>query len=201
MTQQHTRNITLTKSTFFLCQCRTSEVTINTLPTWRSFQRFPLCLILLFPGYMEDNDSQPSYGCPPHKLSSSWWLTMIDGYVWFAADRMPLTRSSQLPFRECCLGTVPYLSAYVWWAADFSKNNMSSLFMTLGAEGRNFWVMPLDFCDFSEHQNKCQFWSTYYSSNQDSRTKSLKLYFIYIYIVGGRRDRISHSHVGLKLTV
>lgn len=71
MTQQHTCNITLTKSTFFLCQCRTSEVTINTLPTWRSFQRFPLCLILLFPGYMEDNDSQPSYGYPPHKLSSS----------------------------------------------------------------------------------------------------------------------------------
>lgn len=128
MTQQHTRNITLTKSTFFLCQCRTSEVTINTLPTWRSFQRFPLCLVLLFPGYMEDNDSQPSYGYPPHKLSSSWWLTMIDGYVWFAADRMPLTRSSQLPFRGCCLGTVPYLSAYVWWTADSSKNNMSSLF-------------------------------------------------------------------------
>lgn len=76
-----------------------------------------------------DNDPQLSYGCPPHKLDSSWWLTMIEGYGWFAADRKPLTRSSQLPFWGCCLGMVPYLSAYVWWTADSSKNCMSSLFI------------------------------------------------------------------------
>lgn len=103
-----------------------------------------------------------------------------------------------------CLGMVPYLSAYVWWTADSTKNSVSSLFIGFRCGRKEsltelrHWISVMTFLSIRTNPNSDQHTSL-----------QIKIpwpkFWSYISFVstlwGGWRDRISHSHAGLKLTM